>query len=232
MNTTASTGAVPTPSAAPRSAGLSVSASRAQMDFGALMQAYSALPMLAKVGWKDVADTLNAQQGRVGRKRLSPGNAYCILGSGNLAAGQDLPTEAPANINPPSRMPPLTLSATSFGTAEDGAETFSLILSSSVAYAHFVQVLAAAPNPGKTTYPDTDFAPIEVMGSILVADYDLAHAYALRYGTPELGAQIALKLVAISAAGVRLPPLLLCATVTAPAASAAGSGDSKLQQAA
>ncbi len=233
MNLIATTDALaPTPNATRRVSGISVGGSRSQMDFGALIQAYHALPMTAKAGWQKIADTLNAQQGRVGRHKLKAANAYCILASGNLAAGHPLPTNAPSSIAPPPRVPALTLNAAASGIAEDGTVSFSLVLASPLPYSCALQVLAAAPNPGKTTYPDTDFAPVTVIGSIPPGDtFDLADVYSQRYGAPELGAQVALKLIAINPAGVRLAPLLLCATVM-PAASAAGSGDSELQQAA
>ncbi len=78
-----------------RITGSSPASSRQQQNFAGLIQAYNALTMAQKRGWQIAANTLNAQQNRTGRHKLTAPNAYCSIGSGCLALNQFPPTDAP-----------------------------------------------------------------------------------------------------------------------------------------
>lgn len=203
---------------APRVSGSIPAESRAQHNFAALAHAYHALPITAKGTWQLAANALNDAQGRTGRHRLTPMNAFSIVNSGRLPFNLPLLTDAPADLAPPPMLPPVEAQA---NTATGDANADFTLSVTAPAYPHPVQVLAAPPAPaGKPTYPDAAFLPIATLpGLSPAAPTDLGPAYQSRYGVPEPGSQIALKLIAISPAGVRGLALLLAPTVPAPNAA-------------
>lgn len=174
--------------------------------------------MAQKRGWQIAANTLNAQQNRTGRHKLTAPNAYCSIGSGCLALNQFPPTDAPANLAPPPLLVNTSLTAAAPVPSEDGSTNgaFSLLIYAPN-YNFPVHVLAAAPSPGaKPIIPDTAFVPIALMNTISPDGTDISSEYAARYGIPEVGAEVALRLVAISRVGVRRNPLTISGIVTAP----------------
>lgn len=173
--------------------------------------------MAQKTGWQMTANTLNAQQGRVGRNKLSAANAYCSIGSGCLVLHQFPPTDAPANLAPPPLLVNTSLAAAAPTVSEDGSTNgaFSLLVYAP-SYNFPVHVLAAAPSPGaKPTIPDSAFVPIALMDSISPDGTEISYEYSSRFGIPEVGAEVALRLVAISRVGVRRNPLTIIGVVTA-----------------
>ncbi len=219
--------AVAAPALTLRMTGSSPASSRQQQNFAGLVQAYSALTMAQKTGWQMAANTLNAQQGRVGRHKLSAANAYCIIGSGCLTLRQFPPTDAPASLAPPPLLVNVSLTSAAPTVSEDGTSTgaFSLLVYAP-SYNFPVHVLAAAPSPGaKPRIPDGAYAPIALMDSISTSGTDISYEYAARYGVPEIGSEISLKLVAISPVGIRRNPLVITGIVTAPTPSISTSSD-------
>ncbi len=200
-----------------RMSGSSPASSRAQQNFAGLIQAYNALTMAQKRGWQIAANTLNAQQNRTGRHKLTAPNAYCSIGSGCLALNQFPPTDAPANLAPPPLLVNTSLAAAAPVPNEDGTTNgaFSLLVYAPN-YNFPVHVLAAAPSPGaKPTIPDSAFVPIALMDSISPVGTEISYEYSSRFGIPEVGAEVALRLVAISRVGVRRNPLTISGIVTA-----------------
>ncbi len=228
MSLTLSNTALAAAAPALRVSGVTPGQSKQQQEFAGLVQAFRATSMIQKAGWQAVANALNFDQGRTGRHKLSAANAFCILNSGRLLAMQPIQSDAPQNIAPPPVLTHVTADASAPmpGAADNAAFSMTVY---ALNYNYNVQVLAAAPAPsGKPTFPDKSFAPICVVPRISVSGTDVGYAYAARYGTPQPGAQIALKLVPISDAGVRRVPLVILATVTAPLAEATPS-DPKLR---
>ncbi len=183
--------------------------------------------MAQKTGWQMAANTLNAQQGRVGRHKLSAANAYCLIGSGCLALRQFPPTDAPASLAPPPLLQNVSLASATPTVNEDGSTkgAFSLLVYAP-SYNFPVHVLAAAPSPGaKPTIPDSAFVPIALMDNISPNGTEISYEYSSRFGIPEIGSQISLKLVAISTVGVRRNPLVITGIVTAAAPPISTSSD-------
>ena len=190
--------------------------SRARQNFGGLMDAFRALSMTQKAAWQDVANAMNLDEDRTGRQRLSAANAYFIIGSGCLALRQFPPTDPPASIARPPMMVNVSLtSAVPTAEAQPGDAPFSLLVYAPN-YLNPVQVLAAPPAiGGKPTFPDNSFAPITLLDTIPPDGVDISNAYAARFGVPEIGAQIGLKLIAMTQHGVRRAPLVISGIVTA-----------------
>ncbi len=210
--------------------GVTPGQSKQRQEFAGLNEAYRALTMTQKSGWQATANAFNAGQGRTGRHKLSAANAFCILNSSRLMLLQPIQTAAPSDIAPPPVMVNVSASATTPTPGEGANAKFSLLVYAPN-YDYTVQILAAAPAPtGKPTFPDKAFAPIGFVQSLSATGTDIGNAYAARYGTPQPGAQIALKLVPVSSAGVRRTPLVVLATVTAaPAAEDAQPTDTHLR---
>ena len=203
--------------------GTSPRQSRVRQTLGGLNQAYSALDMTKKGGWQLAANTLNQTHNRTGRHKISPANAFVTLNSARLACGLTVISDAPADLTAPPLLPAVTVQTSAPATAQAlGTGAFSLNLTCPAAYTQPVHILAAAPAPaGKTTFPDADFKAIGSLPSLQGDGDDIATLYSAVFGTPEPGAQLALKLIATSDAGIRLTPLVLTGIVTtAPAADA------------
>lgn len=199
-----------------RISGVTPAESRVQQNFSGLMDAFRALSMTQKVGWQNAANIMNLNEGRTGRHKLSAANAYFIIGSGCLALRQFPPTDAPASLAPPPMLVNVSLtSAAPAAEAQPGTAPFSLLVYAPT-YTNPVQVLAAPPAiGGKPTFPATSFAPITLLDTIPPDGIDISSDYAARYGVPDIGAQIGLKLIAMTPQGVRRVPLVISGIVTA-----------------
>ena len=192
--------------------------SRVRQNLGGLSQAYHALSMTQKGGWQTVANTLNAQQNRVGRHKLSAANAFVTLNSALLASGGYVQATAPANLAAPPILPPVTVQSSGPATAGDTSTLFSLTLHC-IGYENALCVLAAPPSPaGKTTFPDTDFKVIGALDELGPDGTDITVMYKSVFGAPPPGAQVALKLIGTSNAGIRLSPLVVMGIVSQTAA--------------
>lgn len=204
--------AAPTPVLARRKpiSGITPAQSRTRQTLGGLNSMYKALTMAQKGGWQTVANTLNTNQGRTGKNKIHPANAFITLNAARLACGCCCLSDAPADLAAPSVLPPVTVQ-----TSSPAADTAFALTLRCAAYPHMVQILASAPTPaGKTTFPDNTFKPLGSLPSLSgTAPIDITALYTAVYGTPPSGAQIALKLMAVSPAGIRLAPIMLVAIV-------------------
>jgi hypothetical protein len=162
--------------------------------------------MTQKGGWQNVANILNASQNRAGKHKLKPSNAFVALNSA------------------PPILPAVTVDASAPATAQAiSTAAFTLTLLSN-GYASAVHILASPPAPaGKNTFPDAVFKAIGFLDNLTAGQSDdIASLYAAAFGTPEPGAQIALKLIGTSSSGIRLTPLVILGIVGPAAPSEPG----------
>ena len=196
--------------------GQSPAQSRVRQNLGGLVQAYKALPMAQKGGWQHVVNTLNSQQNRAGRSKMTPANAFVTLNNAILAIGGDILSDAPTDLSAPPVLPAITVQA------HNVANVFTLKLDAGV-YENSICIFAAPPMPaGKNTFPDNAFKTIGFVTVLAPgAVNDLTAMYKAAFGTPEPGAQIGVKLVATSNTGIRLSPLLVTGVVKSTAGDSA-----------
>lgn len=162
--------------------------------------AYAALPMLTKQGWQEAANILNAQKGRTGRHKLSAANVYVSVNSMRrlcLLPDTDI---APTDFSLPGEIPTVTV------VSSVGSQPFSVRLTGT-AYSSAIEISAAnGVAAGKLSTADTAFARITTLPSGLAVSNTITAAYVAVWGQQEAGAQIAVRLTAISDAGIRGVP--------------------------
>ena len=159
---------------------------------------------------------MNAAQDRAGRHKITPANAFATVNHARIAARLPLLSEPVLPLVGPPVLPPVTLTATHRGDA------FVLTLTSPAPYGQAVCLQAAPPRvPGSpTSAPPSAFKPIGTLPSLAEGPNTITDLYTARYGTPEVGAEIPLRLVAVSDAGLRSPALLAAAVSHLPIAPA------------
>lgn len=195
--------------------GSSPASSRQLQNFGGLSSAFAALNPTDKATWQAAANTLNTAQARLGRHTLSAANAFNICNSGRFALNLDILSTAPqgSDFTLPPALPPILVNASS----TEGQLTLTLT-SQMGPVSRPLQILAEPPQiAGKPTCPDKLFAPIGALPSLASGTTDIAALYIAKYGIPEAGCEICLRLVATSEVGLRRAPLLvtaICADAT------------------
>ncbi len=84
---------------------------------------------------------------------------------------------------------------------------------------------------GKITYSPSDFKPIGLIGGI-TSSRNIADLYTAKYGVPEVGSAITVRLYAVSDTGVRGSDLILTTVFQPVAAQATLTSDDALELAA
>lgn len=209
-------------SKATRISGRSPLQSRASQDFGGLATAFTALTPMQKAGFQAAANTINAAEGRTGRRKLSAANAYTLLGSGRLAVG--LPVQSTAStgaaLNLPPALPRVLVNVTRTGS------TFSVVLVPDFDVANPVQILCAPYQiAGKQTWPDSQFVPVGLLHSMNSDSNDITRMIASRFGEAQPGEELCLRLVATSTAGRRRGYVCVTGFCLGISAESAGTDD-------
>ncbi len=183
--------------------------------------------MLSKGGWQAAANILNAQQGRTGLHKLCAANVYVSVNSARRLC--DLPDTdtAPTDFSLPPEPPHMTLE----GSA--GTSGFLLIMLFAAGYPHAVLVEATnGVAAGKVSPADSAYAFLTVMTGGVSMTTPITDEYVAVWGAQEEGAQIAVRLTAINAAGMRGVPYVVTGVVALSSADGAQIGADELQKAA
>lgn len=183
---------------------------------------YKALTMVQKGLWQHAANDMNASANRTGRHMMSPSNAFSAINSARLTAQMGVVSEPQLPLVGPPAFPPMTLVATQNGSA------FALNIVCYTSLMFQICAQATAPSPaGKTSYSPSDFKPIGLIGGI-TSSRNIADLYTAKYGVPEVGSAITVRLYAVSEAGVRGSDLILTTVYQLAAAEGAGNGEQGL----
>lgn len=199
---------------------LSPAQSAAIQQTAGLSIAFAALPMTLKNGWQAAANVQNAREGRTGRQKLSAANMYVSVNSMRLACSLEETDTAPTDFALPGKIPPVSVTVTG------GPVPFSVTLFCAGYDTAAVSVEAAnGVAAGKSSTADSAYAALTVLTDGLGTTTSLTDEYAAVWGAQEVGAQIAFRLTAINAAGLRGVPYERVGVVTA--TSATGAGDTE-----
>ena len=164
-----------------------------------LATAYAALAMTLKAGWQAAANALNARQGRTGRQKLCAANVYVSINSARRACAMPDTDSAPTDFSLPVELPSVQVTA----TAAAGRVPFGLTLFCA-GYATAAVCVEAANGvaAGKPKTPDSGYAVLTMLTDGLDTINDITSVYSQVWGDQEEGAQIAIRLTAVSAAGI------------------------------
>ncbi len=186
-----------------------------QRIFTDCVRAYGALTGTQKSAWLRIAaqmpavSNLATPSGLLAQRSLSAQGALIQINTALLGCNQPMNPIAPAQITPPATLPALTLAASV------SAGAFSLTVTSPVAYGDMCQFWASKPLlMGQKPTASEKFSPIYVMHSLPPETLDLSAAYTEAFGAAEVGQQVRVQVVSVSASGFRAAPVTLSAVVT------------------
>lgn len=201
---------------------ISPAQSQARQSISGLSRMYKALTMVQKGLWQQTANQVNASANRTGRHKMTPANAFSMVNSARITAYLPIVSEPVLPLTGPPVLPAFRLEAGSSSGA------FSLQLLTFGGLDCQICVQAAPPvAAGKTTYSTWAFKPIgAVSGQPNTSD--ITALYTAKYGVPEVGAAIAVRLYAVSPAGLRGGDLLITTVYLPAAAVGAGNGEQGL----
>ncbi len=210
-----------------RSTMVSPAQSQVRQTISGLSRMYKALTMVQKGKWQHAANDMNASLSRTGRHKMSAANAFSTVNSSRLVCALPVLDEPVLPLNGPAAFPQIRLVATHSGSA------FALNIVSSTPFSDMVCVQAAPPvAAGRTSYSHSAFKPIGTVGGLTSGANNIAALYTAKYGEPEIGSAIALRLYAVSASGLRSNGLVVTAVYLLAAEADALPADDSLQLAA
>ncbi len=169
-------------------------------SFAGSAQAWRGLSETQRAGWHALGAQVTTTDG-LGQSSTLTGSQMHLALNGVLATTGAAPiSDAPSQPEILAALPTVTLEAARAGTA---AGAFSLFVRSA-AYAGKVQVYATpAVSAGRNYFGKASFRLLEVVDGLLNGGTALTDAYIAKYGTPVLGAKIAVKLVPVSPSGFK-----------------------------
>ncbi len=169
-------------------------------SFTGSAQAWRGLTEAQRAGWHALGAQVTTTDALGQSSTLTGAQTHLAL-NGVLATTGALPiSDAPSQPETFAALPTITLEAAHAGTASGAFSVFVR----SVAYAGKVQVYATpAVSAGRNYFGKSGFRLLEVIDGLTNGGTDLTAAYTAKYGTPGLGAKIAVKLVPISPSGFK-----------------------------
>lgn len=164
-----------------------------------LGKVWNSLDDATRASWVSMAQQMNVANGTtVGvQPKVNPYLTFISINTAVYASSGTVMNTAPTSPVTPPPVPPGLLNATMH------AGTLSLVLNTP-AYANRVLIYAAAPVPAGTNIYSRKSA-FKLIGSLqsLTASNDLSRLYNAKFRGAGTGSKIALKIVGISASGIR-----------------------------
>ncbi len=169
-------------------------------SFTGSAQAWRGLSETQRAGWQALGTQVKTTDSLGQSSTLTGAQMHLSLNTVLATTGASPISDAPSQPETLAALPTITLDAARAGTAT-GA--FSLFIRSA-AYAGKVQVYATpAVSAGRNYFGKSSFRLLTVVDGLLNGGTSVTAAYTAKYGTPALGAKIAVKLVPVSPSGFK-----------------------------
>lgn len=163
-------------------------------------QAWRSLTDAQRAGWHALGAQVKTTDALGQSSTLTGAQAHLALNAVLATVGASPIADAPSQPEASAALPAITLEAARQGTA---AGVFSLFVRSA-AYGGKVQVYASrAVSAGRSYFGNSDFRLLQVVDGLVNGGTQVTDAYIAKYGTPALGAKIAVKLVPVSPSGFK-----------------------------
>lgn len=163
-------------------------------------QAWRGLTDAQRAGWHTLGAQVKTTDALGQSSTLTGAQVHLALNGVLATVGTSPISDAPSQPEALAALPPITLEAARQGTA---AGAFSLLVHST-AYGGKVQVyVTPAVSAGRSYFGKSGFRLLTVVDGLVNGSTAVTDAYIAKYGTPALGAKIAVKLVPVSPSGFK-----------------------------
>ncbi len=169
-------------------------------NFTGSAQAWRGLTDAQRAGWNALGAQVTTTDALGQSSTLTGAQMHQSLNGVLATTGVSPISDAPSRSEAIAALPTITLEAARAGTASGAFRLFVR----SAAYAGQVQVYATpAVSAGRNYFGKSSFRLLAVVDGLTNGGTSLTEAYIAKYGSPTLGAKIAVKLVPVSPSGFK-----------------------------